>query len=102
MLTPAPRQSKRQRILNFFARNLGKRYGTSYCHGIFGPSFRTRVSEINRDPDTPIRILNETVSADDGEASVYRGEMRLRHAEACSLFGDLAPEPVRWRDPEER
>jgi len=56
---------------------------------MFGPSFRARVSEINRDPTSPIRILNETVSTNRQEASVYWGEVR---GETASLFGDLRQE----------
>jgi len=90
---PAVRKSKRERIANLFAQDLGKRHGSRKLHAMFGTSFRTRVSEINRDPDSPIEILNETVSSDDGETSVYWAEARPR-----SLFGDL----TKWRDPEER
>jgi hypothetical protein len=85
---PTIRQSKRQRILTLLAQNLGKRYESRNLHGIFGTSFRTRVSEINRDPASPIRIANETMSTDEGETSVYWSEPR----QAESLFGSLAPE----------
>jgi hypothetical protein len=49
-------------------------------HGWFGTSFRTRVSEINRDPTSPIRILNHTESTDEREASVYWAEIRVPEA----------------------
>jgi hypothetical protein len=77
MNEPAIRQSKRVRITNLFAQNLGKRYDSSNLHGMFGSSFRTRVSEINRDPESPIRILNETDSTDEQETSVYWAELRI-------------------------
>lgn len=92
---PTIRQSKRERILDLFAQHLGKRYGSCDLHGMFGSSFRTRVSEINRDPSLPIKIFNETISADDGEKSIYWSEARP----ASEL---LFPEPMRpYRDPEE-
>jgi hypothetical protein len=87
-MEPAIRQSKRQRILHFFAQNLGKRHGSRNLHAIFGSSFRSRVSDINLNSASPIRIFNETVSRDDGETSVYWAEARP----AESLFGELAPE----------
>jgi hypothetical protein len=97
-MEPAVRQSKRERIANLFAQNLGKRYESPTLHGMFGSSFRTRVSEINRDPSSPIRILKETVSLDDGETSVYWAELRKPEFQKPavapeSLFDDLRPEP---------
>ena len=86
---PAIRQSKRARIVNLFAQNLGKRYGSNNLHWMFGPAFRSRVSEINLDPDSKIRILNETVSRDDAEPSVYWGEARPVET---TLFDLGAPE----------
>ncbi len=86
---PAIRQSRRQRITDLFAQHLGKRYESRNLHGMFGTSFRTRVSEINRDPGSPIRILNVTCSLDDVETSVYWAEMRKPDLQ--SLFGDLTP-----------
>jgi hypothetical protein len=77
MNEPAIRQSKRIRITNLFAQNVGKRYDSANLHGMFGSSFRTRVSEINRDPESPIRILNETHSTDEQETSVYWAELRI-------------------------
>jgi hypothetical protein len=77
MSEPAIRQSKRERITNLFVQNIGKRYESSNLHGMFGTSFRTRVSEINRDPECPIRILNETHSTDEREMSVYWAELRI-------------------------
>jgi hypothetical protein len=74
--------------VNLFAQNLGKRHGSRNLHGMFGSSFRSRVSDINLDPASPIRIFNETVSRDDGETSVYWAEARP----AKSLFGELATE----------
>lgn len=90
-MEPAIRQSKRQCIVNLFAQHLGKRYESRNLHGMFGTSFRTRVSDINRDPASPIRIFNETISTDDRETSVYWAEARPMH-DAKSLFGDLAPD----------
>jgi len=86
---PLVRQSKRERITKLFTENIGKKYDTYNLHGMFGPSFRARVSEINHDPTSPIRILSDTVSTDRQEASVYWGEVQ---GETASLFGDLRRE----------
>jgi len=82
---PRIRQSKRERITKFFFANVGKRHDTYHLHGMFGPAFRARVSEINRDSSSPIRILNQTISMDSEERSVYWAELRAER----SLFGDL-------------
>ena len=77
MTEPAIRETKRHRITTLFAQNLGKRFDSANLHGIFGTAFRTRVSEINRDPESPIRILNESQSTDERETSVYWAEVRV-------------------------
>jgi hypothetical protein len=65
----------------FFLEHLGERFRTSVLHERFGPAFRTRVSELNRDPICTIRILNETSAGRDDrgqscERSVYWAELR--------------------------
>jgi hypothetical protein len=50
-------------------------------HERFGPAFRTRVSELNRDPICTIRVLNETRAGRDDrsqpcERSMYWAELR--------------------------
>ncbi len=56
----AARASKKQEIREFFCMHLGQKFGTAFLHARFGTSFRTRVSELNRDPECPITICNET------------------------------------------
>lgn len=70
------RESKRDRILAMFERNLGQEFSTAFLHSEFGTSFRTRVSEINRG-DFLIRIRNKVHVENGGrEASVYWSERR--------------------------
>lgn len=52
--------TKRQRILNLFTDNIGYKFSSTKLHATFGSSFRTRVSELNRDPDVFITIKNHT------------------------------------------
>ena len=77
------RQSKRELILYFFSEQLGKKFRTDYLHLRFGTSFRTRVSELNRDPDCLITIRNQT----EGDASCYWAELR-------TTVAPTAPEPA--------
>jgi hypothetical protein len=92
------RATKRWAILTWFVGHLGEKFQTNYLHGQFGPSFRSRVSELNRDDGCPITILNHTERLSDGcDASCYwavrRAPARIPPI-ACqeSLFGDLRPE----------
>jgi hypothetical protein len=91
--------SKRELILCFFSEQLGRKFRTDDLHLMFGTSFRTRVSELNRDSECPIRIQNHTERPGDGrDASHYWGVRRAAPAPiaaarpAESLFGDLGPE----------
>jgi len=75
------RQSRRATIKAYFLEHIGERFSTSMLHERFGPAFRTRVSEINRDPASPIRILNATSAGKDAqeqpcERSEYWAELR--------------------------
>lgn len=71
------RETKRQKIENFFAINLGTRFGSSDCHARFGSAFRTRVSDINLDDHSAVRILNHVEAQRDGaEHSWYWGVPR--------------------------
>jgi hypothetical protein len=90
-VSSAIRRSKRQLIEGFFAESPGKRYSSANLHARFGSSFRTRVSEINRDSDSPIQIFNETCSTETGEASVYWAELRSK-PRVFPEFGDLSPD----------
>lgn len=75
------RRSRRVRILEFFASRLRQRFSSAELHDLFGSSFRTRVSELNRDPKCPARILNANASGTNEsgrpcEQSVYWAELR--------------------------
>ncbi len=77
------RQSRRAAIERFFLEHLGERFSTSVLHERFGPAFRTRVSEINRDSASLIQILNATSAGKDAlsqpcERSVYWAQLRDR------------------------
>jgi hypothetical protein len=77
------RQTHRSRIEEFFRRHIGLRVASSDLHSWFGSSFRTRVSEINRDPTSRIAIVNETAVAagefgQRREQSFYRAEARKK------------------------
>lgn len=52
------RESKREKIKKFFELHLGEPWPSSILHGEFGPSFRTRVSELNRDDSWELKIKN--------------------------------------------
>lgn len=86
-------KNKRLAMLTMFVANLGTKFRTDYLHRLYGTSTRTRISEINRDPASPITILNHT----EGDASCYWAVPR--HVPE-SLF-DLSPAIVsreRYRD----
>jgi hypothetical protein len=77
------RRSKRQLIEEFFTLNLGKCFPSAEMHAKFGSAFRTRVSEINRDPHSKIQIVNETSSTD---RSVYWAKRRKGKPEQLELM----------------
>lgn len=52
------RESKREKIKKFFELHLGEPWPSAILHGEFGPSFRTRVSELNRDESWELKIRN--------------------------------------------
>jgi hypothetical protein len=73
----AKRLTKRQAIEDFFSTRLGQKFSSLNLHAQFGSSFRSRVSDINRDLLSTIRILNSVAVQPDGsEASVYWAEVR--------------------------
>jgi hypothetical protein len=95
------RRGRRDQIVAFFRCNISKSYQSDYLHSRFGSAFRSRVSEMNNDPNCAIRIFNHTERLADGaESSCYRGEWKnsqptIAWAQTSvqeSLFGDLAPE----------
>jgi len=73
MPDPAPNNRKtiRQRIEDVFSENLRTEYKSSYLHAVFGSAFRTRVSELNRIPDSPIVIRNRVTKVAEMGHSVY-------------------------------
>lgn len=58
------RETKRGAIASFFVANLWRKVATNDLHARFGTSFRSRVSELNRDPACPIIIKNRTGAQD--------------------------------------
>jgi hypothetical protein len=75
------RRSRRDAIEAFFLEHLGQRFDSMELHQRFGTSFRARKSEIDRDPQSRIRIFNETTAGQDEhgepcERSVYWAELR--------------------------
>jgi len=65
------RKTKREQITEFFVQNMGTRFRTDDLHRMFGTAFRTRVSEINRNDGTAIRIVNEIEPGDERRSSYY-------------------------------
>jgi hypothetical protein len=72
------RKSKGVRIKALFAENIGKHFNSNQLHATFGSGFRSRVSEINRDPLSPFRIVNHTIPDGYrmGERSEYWSELK--------------------------
>jgi hypothetical protein len=86
----AHRKNKRDQLYAHFRERLHQPQNSIELHVRFGTSVRTRISEINRDPDTDIVIRNHTYCTDRGEVSLYTAAPRY------TLFGDISPE--RHRD----
>ena len=72
----AHREGKRAQIEKYFAEHLGEVLSSRTCHIKWGSSFRTRVSEINRDKTAPILINNQVKFAEGVEQSVYWSSRR--------------------------
>jgi hypothetical protein len=71
------RLTKRQAIERFFAEHLGRKFSSAILHAHYGSSFRTRVSEINRDPAASVSISNAiSANADGTEESMYWADLR--------------------------
>lgn len=68
--------TKREAIQAFFEENIEHEYSSREMHYVYGSSFRTRVSEINRDSSAPITIKNRVTFQDGVEQSVYWAERR--------------------------
>ena len=67
----AHRETKRALIEKYFTDHIGEVLSSRTCHIKWGSSFRTRVSEINRNVWGEIRILNEVIFAEGQEQSAY-------------------------------
>jgi hypothetical protein len=67
------RRSKKNQIADHFRANLSKQQPSPEMHARFGSSFRTRVSDINLDPNSDINIVNFSHfdPATQTEVSVY-------------------------------
>lgn len=66
------RDSKKAQIEAFFSDNLGTKFPSRYLHSLWGSAVRTRISNINDDEFSGIRILNEVLPKYDGtERSWY-------------------------------
>lgn len=80
-LKRSARTSRRAAIEEFFRTHLRIEFRSAVLHQRFGSAFRTRVSEINRDPHASIRISNRPavgrgVDGRPSEGSIYWGELR--------------------------
>jgi hypothetical protein len=81
-LAPAIRKRQRKKVAveQFFTANLGISFSTYELHAKFGTAFRTRASEINRDPSSMITIKNKRWfdEASQAELSSYCAELRAQ------------------------
>lgn len=96
--TQIARKSRRDQVLAFFSAHIGESFPTADLHVVFGSAFRTRTSELNRDPDCPIRVHNHTERSPDGqETSFYWAAWRIPQEPSVETagtfpeFGDLSP-----------
>lgn len=97
----AHRLTKRQQIELFFSENPGRRFSSPDLHARFGSAFRTRVSEINRSPESVVIIRNEVTFGDGAEQSMYWAERRSSGSPVqVTMFASPTPAPQQWRDPE--
>jgi len=58
-------------IESYFENHLGELISSRALHMKYGSSVRTRISEINRDEHSPIRIENEVRFTENMEQSTY-------------------------------
>jgi hypothetical protein len=84
--------TKRGQVADHFRAHLHEPQNSAELHNRFGSSLRTRISEINNDPDGDLVIKNYTYSTGRAEISIYTASPRH------SLFGNIS----KWHDPEER
>lgn len=67
---------RRTKVYLFFLGMIGTKFASPQLHLQFGSSVRTRISEINRHPESEITIRNETKVWNGKECSVYWAERR--------------------------
>jgi hypothetical protein len=74
----AHRKSKKAQIEEFFSANVGTRLASPELHAKFGSAVRTRISDINLDPNSVINIVNfwHFDPATQTEVSVYVAGLR--------------------------
>ena len=70
------RQCKGALILAYFVANLYRPIPSPQLHAMFGSSFRSRLSELNRDPAVPIIVRNKIEILNGSEHSTYTAEPR--------------------------
>lgn len=70
------REGKRAQIENYFINHLGEKVSSRVAHMKWGSSFRSRVSEVNRDKHSEVTICNEVGWTGAIEESVYWGIRR--------------------------
>lgn len=80
LISATPRQTMRDRITSHFENNIHNRYPSNDLHIKFGTSFRTRVSEVNRDPVSTITIHNSVRRVKGREVSEYWATVRSEAA----------------------
>ncbi len=69
------RESRRDQVLAFFCQHIGESFRTAALHAEFGSAFRSRVSDLNRDPACPITIRNHVEHLPTGtDSSCYWAE----------------------------
>jgi hypothetical protein len=94
------RESRRDQVLAFFRQHVGESFRTADLHAEFGSAFRSRVSDLNRDPACPIAIRNHVERLPNGtESSVYWAEPKFMYQGTfLGFFSDQAPAAERHRD----
>ena len=70
------RMSKRERIERMFTNSIGQKFSSAFLHEEYGTAARSRISEINRDPASSIRIKNRVWLDNGKECSEYWSEQK--------------------------
>jgi hypothetical protein len=82
--TTAIRRNKRDLLAEEFRARLHEPISSPELHSKFGSAVRTRISELNRDPDGELLIRNYTYCTPAGEVSIYTATRRPTPAPAES------------------